>query len=83
MEMETGPSSRKGLCGHPPKGWKHSGQREGEVYSLPRGAQNAIDDSRAYCSVALTGKEQGESSCTVLLAGVLTSNPKRGQAQKA
>lgn len=42
-----------------------------------------LDDSRAYCSVALTGKEQGESSCTVLLAGVLTSNPRRGQAQKA
>ena len=42
MEMETGPSSRKGLCGHPPKVWKHSGQREGEVYSLPQEAQNVM-----------------------------------------
>ena len=40
--METGPSSRKGLCGHPPKVWKHSGRREGEVYSLPQGAQNVM-----------------------------------------
>jgi len=34
VELATRPPSRKGLCGHPPKGWKHSAQMRGEVYSL-------------------------------------------------
>ena len=62
VEMETGPSSRKGLCGQAPKVWKYSVRQRGEVYSLLEGAQNVIDGSRACCSVIFTGQEQGESS---------------------
>jgi len=42
VELATRLPSRKGLCGHPPKVWKHSVQPRGEVYSLLNGAQNVM-----------------------------------------
>ena len=58
MEMETGPSSRKGLCGHPPKVWKHSGQQEGECTTYFKESRMLSKDSMACCSVVLTAKNR-------------------------
>ena len=74
-KLATGSSSRKGLCGHSPKDWKHGAQMRGEVYSLPNWAQN-VNGSRTCCSVVFTDREQGEILWTDLLSGVFTSNPR-------
>ena len=42
MEMETRPSSRKGLYGYSTKDLKCNGQLKGEVYSLLAKAQNVV-----------------------------------------
>ncbi len=42
MEMETGPSSRKGSSRLSPKDRKGDVQLRGEVYSLLNGAQNVM-----------------------------------------
>ncbi len=65
----------KGVCGDAPKASKQGVLPKGKVYSLPKGAQNMFS-SNACCSVVVKSQEQGESACTVLLAGVLTSNPR-------
>ena len=56
---------------------------EGGSVQLTQLSAECHADIRAYCSVIFTDQEQGESSCTDLLSGVLTSNAKSGQAQKA
>ena len=79
MEMETGPSSRKGLYGRPPKGWKYSEQREGEVYSLPLGAQNVmtIVGRAVPLPLPVKNREKARERCYLPVCLHLTQNADR------
>ena len=81
MNLATGSSSRKGAPDYLPR--IESMSREGgeKCTAYPNKCRMLIAVSRAV--PWLKSQEQGGISWTALLAGVFTSNPRRGQAQKA
>ena len=81
--LATTSPSRKGSYGHPPKVWKCGVQLSGEVYSLPKGAQNVMTIVGRAVPWSLQAKNREKARERICFPVCLHLTRDRGQAQKA